>query len=252
MTTKHTTYTAYLKLDDLLNAQQPLTDHADELHFIIVHQVHELWFKLALHHIERARAALDADLLAEAVRLLDQVSGIITNSTAAARHLHTLPAEAFHRFRRFLAPGSGLQSVQFREIEFAAGYRDPEHVAWVQRVLAKDAHRTQVEARLAQPSLADALDALLARHNISDPADVYAAPADHADLPAVCEALSRLDHALLDWRFAHIQLVERTIGTGTTGTGGTTHDYLTATLRARCFPRLWAARDALTHRIDEA
>lgn len=248
----HTQYEEYLKLDVLLAAQQPLSDHPDELHFIVVHQVHELWFKLALHHIDRARAALEADAVLDAVRLVEQVTAIVDNLIGAAEHLQSLPPESFHHFRSLLAPGSGLQSYQFRELEFAAGRRDPDHVAWVRRVLARDEHWAQVERRLRQPSLADAVDAALGRHGVGKIVDVYADPAAYPALYALCEALSALDQRVTRWRFSHIQLVERTIGTGTTGTGGTMHDYLTATLRARLFPALWAARDALTQRVDQS
>lgn len=244
----HTQYEDYLKLGALLSAQEPLSDHPDELHFIIVHQIHELWFKLALHHLERARLALDADRLADAARLVDQVAGIFDNLITTAEHLHSLPPESFHHFRHLLAPGSGLQSYQFREIEFLAGRRDSEHVAFVRRVLSHDEHLAQVERRLQAPSLADALEAALQRHGLPDLVTVYADPPAYPDLYALCEALSVFDQRVVRWRFAHIQLVERTIGTGAVGTGGTTHDFLTATLHARLFPALWAARDELTRR----
>jgi len=248
----HTHYADYLRLDDLLAVQIPLTDHPDELHFIVVHQVHELWFKLALHHLERARDAIDADLLPEAARLIEQVTGIFDNLIDAVEHLQTLPPASFHHFRRFLAPGSGLQSYQFREIEFVAGRRDPEHVAWVQRVLHRDHHWEQVRRRLDRPSLAESLDAALDRRGLPDFAAIYADPLTQPDLYALCEALSTLDHRITRWRFSHVQLVERTIGAGAIGTGGTTHDYLIATLRTRLFPRLWQARDALTHTADDS
>lgn len=244
-----TEYADYLKLDELLSTQQPLSEHPDELHFIIVHQVHELWFKLALHHLDRARAAIAADQFTEAARLVNQVTAIIENLIGTAEHLHTLPAESFHRFRSLLAPGSGLQSYQFRELEFVAGRRDEAHIAWVRRVLGRDDHLQLVEARLAEPSLAEVLDGKLAQHEIAL-VDVYAHPTNHPALYALCEALSELDHRVVRWRFTHIQLVERTIGAGTTGTGGTTHDYLLRTLNVRLFPALWAARDALTARVD--
>jgi tryptophan 2,3-dioxygenase len=246
----HTHYADYLKLDDLLAIQQPLTDHPDELHFIIVHQVHELWFKLALHHLERARAAMNADQLLEAARLIDQVSVIFDNLTAAVEHLQSLPPVAFHHFRRFLAPGSGLQSYQFREIEIIAGRRDPQYVELVCRVLARDSHRVQVESRLEQPSLAETLAQLMERRFVPDITMIYAVPADYPELYRLCEALSVLDHRVLRWRFSHIQLVERTIGAAAVGTGGTTPDYLTATLKTRLFPALWEARNDLTRRVD--
>lgn len=246
----HTYYADYLKLDELLSIQQPFTNHPDELHFIIVHQVHELWFKLALHHLDRARDAMEADQPLEAARLLEQVTAIFDNLTATVEHLQSLPAVAFHHFRRFLAPGSGLQSYQFREIEFVAGRRDQDYIEWVRRVLTKDSHREQVEARLEKPSLAECLDHLLQRRFVPDLATIYAVPGDNPDLYTLCEALSVLDHRVLRWRFSHIQLVERTIGGATVGTGGTTHDFLTATLNARLFPALWEARNELTRRVD--
>lgn len=247
-----TTYADYLKLEDLLTAQAPLTDHPDELHFIVVHQVHELWFKLALHHLSRARESLHAGALPEAIRLLEQVSAIFSNLTAAVEHLQSLPPNAFHRFRRFLAPGSGLQSYQFRAIEFALGMRDPEHITWVQHVLVKQGTWDAVAPVLEQLSLADAFAEQLDQHDVTDLADIYAQPDAYPSLYALCETLSVLDQQMTRWRFSHIQLVERTIGTGAVGTGGTTHDYLAHTLRTRAFPTLWAARDTLTARINQA
>lgn len=246
-----TEYADYLKLDELLSTQQPLSDHPDELHFIIVHQVHELWFKLALHHLDRARAAIAADQFTEAARLVDQVTAIIDNLIGTAEHLHSLPAESFHRFRSLLAPGSGLQSYQFRELEFVAGRRDEAHVTWVCRVLARDDHLRLVEARLAEPPLVDVLSDKLSQQGVAL-VDIYAHPTNHPEWYALCEALSELDHRVVRWRFTHIQLVERTIGAGTTGTGGTTHDYLLHTLNVRLFPALWAARDSLTVRVDRS
>jgi len=241
-------YAEYLDLDTLLSAQKPLSDHPDELHFIVIHQIHELWFKLGLHHLERARAALDADDLLEAVRLLDQVIHIIDNSAETARHLHSLPPASFNVFRQLLAPGSGLQSYQFRELEFLLGYRDPKHVEWVRRQLEKTGDWERIAFRVAEPSIAEALDAVLERHGIAEVASIYEQPSDYPQVYLLADTLSRLDHCLLDWRLAHNQLVERTIGVGAIGTGGTTHDYLASRLSVRLFPRLWAARDALTHR----
>jgi len=239
-------YAEYLDLDTLLSAQKPLSDHPDELHFIIIHQIHELWFKLALHHLERARIALGGDELPEAVRLLNQVIHIIENSTETARHLHSLPPASFAVFRELLAPGSGLQSYQFRELEFLLGYRDPQHVAWVRRQLEKTGHWAGIAYRVEEPSIADALDGVLERRGVEDVVEIYRMPTAYPLLNMLADTLSQLDHRLLDWRLAHNQLVERTIGVGAVGTGGTTHDYLANRLNVRLFPRLWAARDALT------
>jgi tryptophan 2,3-dioxygenase len=242
-------YAEYLDLDTLLSAQKPLSDHPDELHFIIIHQIHELWFKLALHHLGRARTALDFDELPEAVRLLNQVIHIIENSTQTARHLHSLPPASFAVFRDLLAPGSGLQSYQFRELEFLLGYRDPQHVEWVSRQLEKTGDWTRIAYRVEEPSIADALDGVLERRGVGDVVEIYRTPAAYPLLNMLADTLSRLDHRLLDWRLVHNQLVERTIGVSAVGTGGTTHDYLSSRLNVRLFPRLLAARDDLTRQV---
>ncbi|MGF1503692.1 MAG: tryptophan 2,3-dioxygenase family protein [Anaerolineae bacterium] len=249
--TTFSSYADYLSLDDLLNAQNPLSKHPDELHFILIHQIHELWFKLVLHHLERAREAVQTSDIPEAVRLIGQVSEAFEGLEVTARHLHSLPPMAFHRFRKLLAPGSGLQSYQFREIEFLAGLRDPRHISWTQRQLAKDSEWEHVISRLEEPSLAEAFDDLLARQDAADIATIYANPQQYPMLYLLCDALSIFDQRVLDWRQTHIQLVERTIGTGTVGTGGTMHDYLRATLDRRFFPALWDARNTLSARVDQ-
>lgn len=243
-----TNYADYLQLPTLLDAQQPLSEHPDELHFILVHQVHELWFKLALHHLERAREALKDDLLIEATRLINQVMSIFVIARQTSEHLHTLPPMAFHRFRELLAPGSGMQSFQFREIEFLVGLRDEQHVNWVQRQLAKAEHWQQVLARLDEPSISDMFKDLVQRRGIPDIASIYEFPEKYADVYLLAEALSDFDHRVMTWRHSHIQLVDRTIGSGVKGTGGTTHDYLLATLKHPFFPELWEARNVLTRR----
>jgi tryptophan 2,3-dioxygenase len=243
-------YAEYLMLDDLLAAQHLRSDQPDELQFIIVHQVHELWFKLALRQLERARDALRADAILEAARLFGQVIEVFRNLRGAAEQLQSLPPMAFHTFRKFLATGSGMQSFQFRQIEFLLGNRDPKFVAWVRNLFAGDDHLEQIMARLAEPSVADALGEVLPRHDISDFAALYAHPERCPEIYALADTLSALEHQVILWRLAHIQLVERTIGAGTVGTGGTTHDYLQKAAQARFFPELWAARDELSRRVD--
>jgi tryptophan 2,3-dioxygenase len=247
-----TDYAEYLHLDTLLSAQHPLSDHPDELHFIIVHQVHELWFRLGIHHLERARAAIETDSLFEAVRLIRQVGAIFSNLRATVEHLHSLPPASFHVFRQLLAPGSGMQSYQFREIELLAGRRDARFLKWVGNTLGEPRRWEAIRVRLDESSLADVFDALLARRGVPDAATVYAYTDQHPDLYAVTDALSALDHLIVSWRQSHVQLIERTIGAGTTGTGGTTHDYLQAMLQVRLFPKLWDARNELSRRVDEA
>lgn len=244
-------YADYLKLDVLLAAQAPLSTNPDELHFIVIHQVHELWFKLALHHLERAREAMQHDQLVEATRLIHQIAAIFENLIGTVEHLHTLPPQAFHQFRQLLAPGSGLQSYQFRELEFLGGIRDSRHVEWVKRQLQSDEQWGTVYRRIEEPSIAETFDELIKRHAIPDVCTVYAYPAEYQEVYALADALSVLDHKIQQWRYSHIQLVQRTIGSGVMGTGGTMHDYLISTLRVQLFPSLWEARNQLTNRIDE-
>lgn len=247
-----THYAEYLKLDDLLKLQQPLSDHPDEYHFIIIHQIHELWFKLALHHLGRVRQALIEDQPIEGVRLLSQVTEIFENLQGTVKHLQSLPPMAFHTFRMLLAPGSGMQSFQFREIELVAGRRDPQYLKWVENTLTNDYHWEQVKAHLGKSSLMDEFTALLARRDAADLTAVYAHPDQYPDLYALADALSVLDQTVVLWRYSHIQLVERTIGAGTTGTGGTTHDYLQKASQVKLFPQIWEARNELSRRVDEA
>jgi tryptophan 2,3-dioxygenase len=248
--TGETFYAEYLRLDDLLATQQRLSDHPDELQFIIVHQVHELWFKLALHQLTRARDALQTDNILDAVRLLSQVADIFRNLRAATEQLHSLPPMAFHAFRKFLAAGSGMQSFQFREIEFLLGNREAKYVERVRTVLADDHHLESIMVRLSEPSLAEVFEGTVARHDIPDLASLYAHPEDRPEVYALVDTLSVLEHQIVLWRLAHIQLVERTIGMETIGTGGTTHDYLQRMAQTRFFPALWEARNELSRRVD--
>ena len=249
-TAGETFYSEYLKLDELLAVQALRSDQPDELQFIVVHQVHELWFKLALNELARARDALLADSILDANRLLGQVVEIFRNLRGATEQLHSLPPMAFHTFRKFLATGSGMQSFQFREIEFLLGNRAPRHIAWVKNLFAGDRHLGQNMARLDEPSLADALGGVLPRHDIADWAALYAHPERCPELYALADVLSALEQQVILWRMAHMQLVERTIGAATIGTGGTAHEYLQRAAQARFFPELWEARNELSRRVD--
>ncbi len=245
-----THYAEYLKLDQLLALQQPLSTSQDELHFITVHQIHELWFKLAIHHLTRARDALDAGRPTEAARLIGQVTEIFENLRTTARHLHSLPPAAFHTFRHLLAPASGMQSFQFREIELIAGRRDPDFLHWVRNTFPRPEDWATAERHLAQPSLAARFEALVARCGVPDLVALYGHPERWPELVALADALSAFEHGVMLWRQVHIQLIERTIGAGTVGTGGTTHDYLQRAAQVRFFPALWEARNELSRRVE--
>lgn len=247
-TPRITHYAEYLQLDDLLRLQSPLSDSPDELQFITIHQIHELWFKLTIDYLERILLAIDTDHLTEAVGLVRRVSLIFENLRLTAEHLQTLPPASFLIFRSMLAPASGMQSFQFREIELMAGRRDPDFIKWVKNTFPRPNDWARIEHRLAAPSLAERLDELIARNHLPDLATLYSEPGRCPELYALADALSEFEHKVLLWRQAHIQIVERTIGAGTIGTGGTTHDFLQRAAQSRFFPALWEARNELTRR----
>ena len=262
------TYGEYLKVPELLSLQQLLSEppHHDETLFIIVHQAYELWFKQMLHELDNARAHLEADRVVEATRLLRRVGEIQRLLIAQVRILETMRPQDFLGFRYHLNPASGFQSVQFREVEFALGLKDPDILG---RIVCSPPEMARLRARLVAPSLPDAVDALLLRrgfervpepppapHGRSQPEEwrlralvrVYGEPERHADLAALCEVLIELDELVALWRAHHVQMVERMIGTKS-GTGGSEGvAYLRTTLPKRAFPDLWGVR---THLVDE-
>jgi len=247
-----TNYADYLRLDELLALQQPLSDSPDELHFITIHQIHELWFKVAILHLNRTREAVDGDLPVEALRLIGQVTEIFENLRLTARHLQSMPPVSFHVFRHLLAPASGMQSFQFREVELIAGRRDETYLQWVQRTFPRDGDWETVKRHLETPSLAQSLEALLTRCGVPDVATLLEHPEKWPELYALADGLAVFDHTVSLWRQTHIHLVERTIGAGTVGTGGTTHDFLQRASQVRFFPALWEARNELSRRMDDA
>jgi tryptophan 2,3-dioxygenase len=263
------TYGEYLKVPELLSLQDLLSDppHHDETLFIIVHQAYELWFKQVLHEVDNARAHLDGRRVVEATRLLRRVAEIQRLLIGQVRILETMRPQDFLGFRYHLNPASGFQSVQFREVEFALGLKE---AAILERIVCSPPEMNRLQARLAAPSLSDAVDGLLVRRGFvrapepppapegrSQPEEwrlaalvtVYERPEEHADLVALCEVLIELDELLALWRAHHVHMVERMIGSKS-GTGGSEGvPYLRTTLPKRAFPDLWGVR---THLRGEA
>ena len=260
------TYASYLKVNDLLALQQPLSEPAqhDETLFIIIHQVYELWFKQILHEVGKAAHAVDHDQLMLFLRTLKRIATIQAVLTHQVDVLETMTPSDFNRFRDKLNPASGFQSYQFRELEFRLGAKDPAYL----RFHRHDARATAaLEGVLAAPSLYDRFIRLLSRQGFALPAallerdvrqphasdpDVLAAIVKiyresdrYYDLYSVVEALMDLDEGLLLWRQRHVAMVERMIGSrrGTGGSSGA--KYLTATLSKRFFPEIWDARNWL-------
>ncbi len=234
-------YASYLRVPDLLSLQVGLSQAHDELLFIVVHQAYELWFKVLLHELEAVRWSLDADDLSQARHYLHRVKVIEDLLIEQVAVLETMRPGDFLDFRSELAPASGFQSVQFREIEFLSGLKDRGYVKLVESA----PERTVLEERLNARTLWDAYQDLLARRGVRSPAEVYAGQDRHRDLFDVAEGLLDHDEGFRQWRQRHILMVERQIG-NKPGTGGSTGvAYLESTLNKRFFPELWEVRSQL-------
>ena len=235
-------YGSYLKVADLLALQVGLTGAHDELLFIVVHQVYELWFKVLLHELEAAREAMfagDAFAARHSLRRVQVIERVLVEQVAV---LETMSPQDFLAFRSELAPASGFQSVQFRELEFLSGLKNP---AYLKRLDADGEERSRLERRLAEPTLWDGFQALLADGGSPLLEEVYRERAAHPGLFEVAESLLDHDEAVALWRSRHVLMVERQIG-GKTGTGGSTGaQYLRGTLDKRFFPELWEVRSRL-------
>lgn len=263
-------YSEYLRVPELLEQQHCLTEPEahDELQFIVVHQVYELWFKLVRHELDAILAALrggsDTDLHT-AFRLARRVQEIFKVLVTQIHVLETMRPADFMAFRKKLNPASGFQSVQFREVEAMLGLKDAELAAYTR----DDPRHPALLERLAAPSIDEvAYDLLRARgYDVVTPSEtrseadadrslaalktLYDKPDGDPLLYGLLEALVELDEQLILWRRHHVMMVERQIG-DKPGTGkGTTGDldgirYLRTTLNRRAFPDLWAVRTVLS------
>jgi len=280
------TYGRYLRVPELLAQQVPEVSPPvhDELLFIIVHQTYELWFKQLLHELTAVRDAMLAggepqggpggaphdESAAAPGETASRTSASTARPTWLARHLlhrahviqrllvnqidvlETMTPQDFLEFRAALAPASGFQSVQFRELEFLSGAKDPAFVARF-RSLTPD-ERDRLDSRLAEPSLWDAYVDLLASRGLAvgDAKEILASLVSVArdrsrydDLWELAEDLLTYDELAALWRARHVQMVERQIGTKS-GTGGSTGaPYLHRRVPMRYYPLLWELRDSL-------
>jgi len=233
------TYASYLRVEELLSLQQEPRAH-DELMFVVIHQSHELWFKLVLHELDEVVRLVGADRFPEAETRLRRIVVVMRQLVAQWDVLGTMSPAGYLEFRDALAGGSGFQSAQFRELEFASGLKDP---SYLQSRWLSPAERVRLEARLAAPTLADAVRDALERHGVTDVVDVLRA--GPSMLTLLLESLLDYDEAVGHWRHRHVLAVERQIGLKP-GTGGSTGAaYLRATLTRRFFPDLWEARTRL-------
>jgi tryptophan 2,3-dioxygenase len=248
------TYGAYLRLPELLAQQVPLVEPPahDELLFITVHQVYELWFKQLLHELVEVRNSFSVNMTWMATHLLRRVHVIERLLISQIDVLETMTPQDFLEFRAALAPASGIQSVQFRELEFLSGVKDPGFVARF-RGLTQD-ERDRLALRLAEPSLWDAYLSLLAFRGLPVSSDAEVAESllvvardrsSYDDLWQLAEGLLTHDELSGLWRARHVQMVERQIGTKS-GTGGSTGaPYLYGRVPLRYYPVLWDLRDSL-------
>ncbi len=257
------TYSTYLRLDDLLSLQQPRPGELehDETLFVIIHQVYELWFKEVLHELDYLQERLKTNDTPNAAATLKRILTILKTLVAQIDVLETMTPLTFLAFRDRLESGSGFQSAQFREIEFILGKKGRPSF---ERYPEGSKSRKQVERRFKQPTLWDAFlhylaankyqvsKALLRRDcsKVYEPSpevqrilvDVYK---KNPGVSQIAERLVDLDEGFMEWRYRHVKMVQRTIGTkaGTGGSAGA--EYLLTTLNQPAFPDLWAIRAEL-------
>ena len=257
-------YADYLHLDQVLSAQHPLSPDHNEMLFIVQHQTSELWMKLMLHELRAAVAAVAADQLGTAFKMMARVSRILEQLVHAWDVLATMTPPEYSAIRPYLSASSGFQSYQYRCIEFTMGNKNAA-------MLKPHAHRpdllAQVEAAWRAPSLYDESLRLLARRGVAVPAShlerdwtqpyvesdavraawlvVYRETKTYWDLYQLAEELTDLEDAFRLWRFRHVTTVQRIIGfkRGTGGTSGV--GYLRKMLDTVLFPEIWALRTEL-------
>ena len=241
MTDAPVTYSSYLRVADLLGLQQEPRAH-DELLFVVLHQSHELWFKLVLHELDDATRLITEDRFPAAETRLRRIVTIMRQLVAQWDVLGTMAPAGYLEFRHALEGGSGFQSAQWREVEFASGLKDESYAG---SSFLSPAEVARLRARLDAPTLADAFRDALARFGVDDVLDVLRGRSDLALLTMLAETLLDYDEAVGHWRHRHVLAVERQIGLkpGTGGSSGAA--YLRSTLTRRFFPELWEARTRL-------
>lgn len=256
------TYGSYLKMPQLLSLQEPRSEPAqhDEMLFIVIHQVYELWFKLLLHELERCKLELSANDLFGSIARFKRLRTVLKTLVEQLDILETMSPMSFLTFRDQLETASGFQSAQFRAMEFLLGHKRKEMLAHYE----DPAERAMLERHLAARSLMDHFYDFLAARGAAIPAalrnrDVSEANAASPELqpelvrlfrgsPEVgilLELMTDFDEGLQEWRYRHVKMVERTIG-NKTGTGGSSGaEYLRRSLHQPVFPDLWAIRQQL-------
>lgn len=260
------TYNSYLKVRELIGLQKPLSspEENDEMLFIIIHQVYELWFKQILHEVHNGINILSQDGLMEFVKGIRRIVTIQEVLVGQISVLETMTPNDFNRFRDKLNPASGFQSFQFRLVETWLGSKDQAYLKFFQTY--PEAEKLLSEA-IQSPTLYDHFIRYLSRRGLPVPSvllkrnvsqehvlneelrdifvGIYQKPEGQYDLYTALEALVDLDQKFTLWRFRHVAMVERMIG-NRRGTGGSSGvRYLTKTIEKRFFPELWDVRNFL-------
>ena len=268
---KAITYTSYLKVDELLQLQEPLSDGPEhyELLFITIHQVYELWFKQILHECEALQVALEDGNSHRSLSLLGRIRTIIKTCVAQLDILETMTPLQFNSFRGRLSSASGFQSAQFRQLEAVLGRRDQAGanatpgtgMAMASHLVPGSPAREKVEAAMARPSLYDSVLKYFSSRGHLIPKEVLErdvtvgyepnekvqdalldAHRNDPEANMVGEALVDFDEGLQEWRYRHVKMVERTIGAKMGSGGSSGVGYLSSTLSKPIFADLWAIR----------
>jgi tryptophan 2,3-dioxygenase len=257
-------YSQYLRLDRLLDAQKPLSREHDEMLFIIVHQVSELWMRLMLHELHGVIECVRRDQLDPSFKMLERVGRVQAQLLAVWEVLSTMTPADYSSFRNLLGRSSGFQSLQYRVLEFTLGNK---HAEMLEAHRRDEADYQLLRRALVAPSLYDEVLRLLSQRGYGVPPAalardfsqpyvpskqvtaawlaVYHNAVKDWDLYELAERLVDLDHRFQLWRFQHMKTVERIIGykPGTGGTAGVS--YLAKALRLRLFPELWEVRTSM-------
>jgi len=267
---KAITYISYLKVDELLELQQPESDgEHDEMLFIVIHQTYELWFKQILHEIAELQRTLERGDTHRSLAILGRVRTIMKTCVGQLDILETMTPLQFNTFRGRLQSSSGFQSAQFRELEAVLGRRDQagagaeKHtgMGMAEHLIEGSPARARVEAAMTRSSLWDSALRYLASRGHTVPGEVLGRDVsvgyeahegvqdmlldvhrNDPDAAAICERLVDLDEGLQEWRYRHVKMVERTIGHKMGSGGSSGVSYLSSTLFRSVFPDLWAIR----------
>jgi tryptophan 2,3-dioxygenase len=252
------TYWEYLKLDELLELQQRLGQEHDEMLFIVIHQSYELWFKEMLHEIDYLQQLMEKADQPRVSHTFKRILTVLKMMVAKIDILETMTPLEFLAFRERLESGSGFQSAQFRELEFVLGHKRRGAVDHYAHGMPA---RERLEKRYTAPTLWDSFVHLVAASGFSVPDEVLRRDVTQPIKPSaemqktlidvyrrdpalanLCERMVDLDEGIQEWRYRHVKMVQRTIGTkqGTGGSAGA--EYLKTTLMHSLFPDLWEIR----------